>query len=170
MFRKSVLAATVAALLMGVMLAGVPAALADGGGQLAQVYDSDTGTWVTCIADGRINGCQLDEPVAIYYTSTSEPVLDAYGQITWNSDGSQAYTDVVTGLELWGIASGYDNLIKVIGISTDEIQAKVAAAGGADTVLAQGYGYTLGYSATGYFWVTAPDGYHFVWSDASLLG
>jgi hypothetical protein len=170
MFRKKVWAATVAALLMGVMLAGVPAALADGGGQLAQVYDSDSGAWVTCIADGRINGCQLDEPVAIYYTSASEPVLDTYGQITWNSDGSQAYTDAVAGIEMWGMASGYDNLIKVISLSADEIQAEIAANGGADTVLAQGYGYTLGYSATGYFWVTAPDGYSFVWEGASLLG
>ena len=170
MFKKSVLVMTVAALLMGVMLVSVPAALADGGSGLAQVYDEASGTWVTCIADGRINGCQLDEPVAIYYTSTSVPVLDQYGQIEWNSDGSKAYVSEVTGIELWGIVSGYESPIKVVGISTSEIQAKIAAAGGADTVLAQGDGYTLGYSASGYFWVTAPNGYNFVWTDASLLG
>ena len=170
MVKKSVLAVVVAALLMSVMLAGVPAALADGGGQLTQVYDETSGSWVTCIVDGRINGCQIDAPVAIYTTTTTTPVLDAYGQFEWNTDGSMAFASEVTGVEMWGLASGYDNLIKVISLSTDEIQAAIAAAGGADTLLAQAYGYTLGYSASGYLWLTAPDGYNFTWEGGALLG
>jgi hypothetical protein len=170
MFKKSVLVAVVAVLILSMMLMSVPAVLAGGGSQLAQVFDKDSGNWVTCFADGRINGCTLDEPVAIFYSSTSVPALDAHGQIKWNSDGGMAYTDVLTGIEMWGLASGYSNLIKVIEISTTEIRARIAAAGGADTVLAEGYGYTLGHSATGYFWVTAPNGYSFVWKATSLLG
>ena len=169
MLKKSVLAVVVAALLMSVMLAGVPAALADGGGQLVQIYDEDAENWVTCIADGRINGCQIDAPVAIY-TTTSTPILDAYGQFEWNTDGTMAFDNAVTGVEMWGLASGYDNLIKVISLGTDEIQAAIAASGGADTILAQAYGYSLGYSASGYLWLTAPDGYSFTWEGGALLG
>ena len=166
MVKRSVLVAT---FLIIVLLVGVPAALADGGNQLVQVYDKDSGNWVTCFGDGRLNNCKLDAPVAIYYSSTSAPAQDQSGQIKWNSDGSMVYADELTGIEMWGLASGYSNLIKVISISRAEICAQIAAAAGADTVLAQDFGYTLGYSATGYFWVVAPDGYSFTWKANCLL-
>jgi hypothetical protein len=166
MFKKSVLVATL--LISMLLLVGVPAVLAQGG-ELVRVLDKDSGNWVTCFGDGRLNGCKLDAPVAIFYSSTSAPVRDANGQIKWSSDGSMVYADELTGIEMWGLASGYSNLIKVISITKAEICARIAAAGGADTVLAEGHGYTLGYSATGYFWVLAPDGYSFTWKANCLL-
>ncbi len=164
MFKKATFAATVAVVLIGLLI-GASAVLADGG-ETITVYDEEDG-WVTCFADGRINGCTLDAPVAIFYTRESHVAVDASGVPAWNDDGTPAYVDVVTGVEMWGVASGYDNLVKVVGLSAEQIQAAVA--GGTDTILSQSYGYTFGYSASGSFWVTAPNGYSFVWNGAELL-
>lgn len=155
--------------MMASMVFGTSAVLADGGGALVPVYDEDNG-WSHCFADGRINGCTLDAPVAIYIDHVEVVSTDANGVPAWNEDGTPAYQDEITGVEMWGIVSGYDNLLKVMDMSLAEIQAAVAAANGADVTLSQNYGYAFGHSASGYFWVTAPDGYSFAWDASTLLG
>ncbi len=166
MFKKAAFVTTLVVVLASMVL-GASAVLADGGETLTPVYDDDEG-WITCFADGRINGCTLDAPVAIFYTRESQVDVDANGVPAWNDDGTPAYADVVTGVEMWGIVAGYDNLVKVAGLTVGQIQAATAA--GTDTILSQSYGYTFGYSASGYFWVTAPNGYSFVWDGVELLG
>jgi hypothetical protein len=95
--------------------------------------------------------------------------VDENGSPLWYDDGTQAWQDVITGVELWGYVPGHDDPVRVAFVSVDQIKAAVTANGGADTILAEGDGYAFGYSATGWFWVTAPNGYSFVWAVGDLL-
>ncbi len=168
MFKKTAFVTTLVVVMTSALF-GASVALADGGDSLVPVYIEGNG-WADCFADGRINGCTLNTPVGIYVTRESQVAVDENGVPAWNEDGTPAYKDVVTGIELWGVMSGYADESKIMRVSVEDIREAVAASNGADVVLSQSYGYTLGYSATGYFWVTAPDGYSFVWEGADLLG
>jgi hypothetical protein len=168
MFKKAAFVTTLAVVMTSAIF-GASVALADGGDSLIPVYTEGNG-WADCFADGRLNNCDLLAPLGIYVTRETTLDVDANGVPAWNDDGTPAYKDAVTGIELWGAASGYANETKILSMSVEEIQAAVAAGNDADVVLAKNDGYTFGYSATGYFWVTAPDGYSFVWEGADLLG
>jgi hypothetical protein len=155
-----------------VMLLGVSVVAAGGttGGQLVPVYVKGVGNtpdaWINCFNDGRINPCQVDAPAAIFVQHRNVQATDANGRLRFNRDGTPMYRQEHTRIEVYGIVPG-GGMQKVADVPVEQIRAAVAS--GQDTILSQDdRGYTLGYSARGYFWLTAPNGYSFTWTGADL--
>ncbi len=117
------------------------------------IYNEDADTWVSAYyCDGRLNAFDITQTVAVYddYTSVQ----------TWDEDGNPFYIDAVSGVSLW-VIDWNDAGQLALYVPESSIQAAVAA--GTDTVIAEGNGVTLGYSAYGVLWVTGPGGYAFTW-------
>ena len=107
--------------------------------------------------DGRINAFDVHAPVAIYYTTSSTPVLDANGNIRWGSDGLPMYKDVITGVEMWEAHT--DGTVSYVGyVPIADIEAGLTAAVDAEVQIATVGAYTLNASPSGWLWLAGPAG------------
>ena len=156
MLRKSLLLLAIMALL----LTSASVVLAQGG-KVVNVYIEDEEVWLPMFPDGRINAFDIDAPIAIFYEREAVQKLDENGDWEWN-DGMIVYEDVLVSLDLWAKLPGYETFQKISCCPINELNATVNAAT-EDLILMQRDGYTFGYSVSGYFWVTGPDGYYFYW-------
>ena len=142
-------------LLIALLAFGAASALAEdtSGDTMCPMYSEDDDMTVMGYCDGRINATDIVQPVAIYYD---------YETIKgWDDDDECAtYKDVVCGIELWAISSESVGQL-VLNVGMDVIGPALMST--TDMQLASANGYTVNYSATGYFWVTAPNGYTFTW-------
>ena len=150
MSKKLVLVLTVLALVLSF---GAVNVFADGGTDPHQVYVPDDGIWTSAYTDGRLNAYDINQPVAVYYT---------YNTVTaWDSDGVAYATNVVSGLQLWAIDG---NGVGQMALNVPAAQLNAAVAAGQNVQIAASNGYTVNYSATGYFWISSPSGYSFTWA------
>ena len=150
MSKKALLLISVLAL--SVMLGAVSAFADDGGSNMAP-YVTDDGDTIYGYADGRINATDIVQSVAVYYSHETV--------VGWDDDTESAtYGDVISGIELWALDSE-DVGQQVLSVSMAEIAPALASS--VDVQIAAANGYSVNYSPTGYFWVTAPDGYTFTW-------
>ena len=156
MLRKSLLLLAIMALL----LTSASVVLAQGG-KLIDIYDEDADVWLPKFDDGRVNALDIDAPVAIFYDREAVVKLDENGDWVWDQD-MIVFEDVVVSLELWARLPGHETFQLISCCPIDELNATVNAAT-EDLILMQRDGYTFGYSVSGYFWVTGPDGYYFYW-------
>jgi hypothetical protein len=157
MLRKGLLA-----LFVVLFLAGAGVVTAQDDDHLTWVH-TDYG-WVRMINDGRLNGFDIAAPVAVFYThhSVQPPFADMPMTVT-------------DGIQLLAIDPATNQGVEVVRMSSEEILAAIAESGGGDVVLAQSNGYTLNYSASGWYWVAAPPDregkvYSFVWPDTVIPG
>ncbi|WP_162909210.1 hypothetical protein [Aggregatilinea lenta] len=141
MLKRSVLAMVmVVALALGV----ATSAFADG----------DTDSYGAVIEDGRLNKTDLSAPLAVYYST--EEMLGYDEDLDWN------YTyDVITGIELWALDSDSNGYL-AYSVTLDQINTALAASS-SDYVVFQHGDYSIGYSESGWYWVTGPNGYEFTW-------
>ena len=111
------------------------------------VYNEDDDMVAPAYCDGRLNGMDIDQSVAIYYTYEFGQLLD--------DDGNAYSTDIVTGIQLWAIDSE--------GVGQLALDVPLAQLTGSQHVVT-GAGYTVSYSpAAGTYTVVAPNGYTFTW-------
>jgi hypothetical protein len=110
--------------------------------------------------DGRLNAYDAGAPIVIYEPQVSVPALQA--------DGLPGAADVIGGVQIlsWNGASQSSSL--ALNLSADAINQAIAKHPNKDFTIATQHGVSLGYSQTGYFWVTsAPDfegkTYTFIW-------
>ena len=149
MVKKTVLVITMLAV---VLVSGALSAFADDPDTACQINSADEGVTVAAYCDGRINAFDIAQPVAIYYTFEDAEAI--------NDDGEAYLTQIVTGIELWGI-DGDSNGYLALWVGIDEINAALAS--DVNVQLGAAYGLTLTYvPAVNMFWVTAP-GYSFSW-------
>jgi hypothetical protein len=149
MSKKLVLVLSVLAL---VLAFGAVNVFADDGTTPRPVYNADEDVWTSGYADGRLNAYDIAQPVAVYYT---------YETVTaWDSDGEAYLTNVVTSLQLWAIDG---DGVGQMALSVPAAQLNAAVAAGQNVQIAAANGYAVNYSASGYFWMTAPSGYSFTW-------
>jgi hypothetical protein len=114
---------------------------------LCRVYSEDDEMYAPAYCDGRLNGMDIDQPVAIYYTYEMGTLYD--------DDGYPYTTDVVTGIQLWAIDSE--------GVGQIVLNVPLAQLTGSPHVV-NASGYTVSYSpAAGTYTVAAPNGYTFTW-------
>ncbi len=150
MSRKLVLIVSVFAL---VFAFGAVNAFASGGSDPHQVYVPSNGTWTSAYTDGRLNAFDINQSVAVYYTYNTV--------MAWDANGVPYDTHVVSGLQLWAIdGDGVGQM--VLNVPAAQLNAAVAA--GHDAQIAASNGFTVNYSATGYFWISSPSGYTFTWA------
>lgn len=128
------------------------------------IQSEDYGS-VKVFTDGRLNASDLAAPVAIYYTYTTQMVLDENGNIVWGADGYPYYEDVVTGLQLLAIDSTGSGQA-ILEVSKDAINDALAQ--GQTSFVASGY--QLNINENGWYWLVSPpdsDGkvYSFSWDD-----
>lgn len=136
-----------------VLAALVGSALADDDtGSFKTTHDGDQ--LVGLYTDGRINNAEVVAPVAIYYT---------YGPEYVSPDNSRIHD--VNGITVLTINQATGEGTPAFTVSLPDLQKAIAAANGADTVVASGEGYTLNHSGSGYYFLTGPNGYTFTWSD-----
>ena len=149
MSKKALLLVSVLALSL---MLGAVSAFADDGGNLS-AYVTDDGETVYGYADGRINATDIIQSVAVYYSHETV--------VGWDDDTESAtYGEVISGIELWALDSD-DVGQQVLSVSLDQITPALSSS--VDVQVAAANGYTVNYSPSGYFWVTAPDGYTFIW-------
>ena len=98
--------------------------------------------------DGRINSFDTGAPVAIFNTRSDVAALDTNGLATTQS--------VISGIQLLRWNNDMGNTTQVINMSTADIEKAIAKNTKTDFVLSTANGYTLKYSQSGWFWVTAP--------------
>ena len=142
-------------LLIALLALGAVSVLADDAptDNMCPMYSEDDETTVMGYCDGRINATDIVQPVAIYY--------DYETVMGWDDDDECAtYKDVVCGIELWEISSESVGQL-VLHVGMDVVGPALTST--TDLQLASANGYTVNYSGTGYFWVTAPNGYTFTW-------
>jgi hypothetical protein len=153
MLKKAVLVVMMAV----VMVAGlgtVSAGQGSGDGNTCMVATSDGGT-VAAYCDGRLNGTDIDAPIAIYYSHQDMQVV--------NDDDVLEWQNVTTGIEIWAI-NPEDNQGHLV-LSVPMAQITSAMVSSADVQIAAQNGYSLSYSPSkDAFWVTAPGGYTFAWN------
>jgi hypothetical protein len=153
---------TIAALMVLMMLVvGTSVAFA-GGGKVVDVWLEDEEMFHPAFDDGRLNKFDIDAPVAIFYTTEAMPQMNASGGWGWTEEGEMIYEDVIVSLDLYGFLPGKSTIDHISCCPMAELNAMVNSAT-SDLILWQRDGYTLGYSVSGYFWVTAPNGYTFAW-------
>jgi hypothetical protein len=164
MFKKATLA-VVAVLVLA--LAAVPAVFADGGDDLIQVEVDDVGV-LPAFNDGRVNMFDLDAPVVIYNVTETVPGYTDEGS-RWSDDGELVWEEQLIGIDLWVVNPAMENVEKLMFVSVQDINAAIAASAGQDVTIASAQGYSLNYSADGWLWVTAPNGYSYAWEIGSFL-
>lgn len=146
MLKKVLLTAS---LVVAVFVLGVVNVFADDSSDInCQVYNEDDGMYAPAFCDGRLNGMDMEQPVAIYYTYETGQLLD--------DDGYAYTTDVVTGIQLWAVDSE--------GVGQMVLDVPIAQLTGAQHSVTSG-GYSVSYSpAADTFTVVAPNGYTFSWA------
>jgi len=132
----------------------------DGEDECPPTYNEDLGVWVNGYCDGRLNAFDIVQSVAVYYdhavVTTSTLKEDEDGEEYWE----QSAEEVISAIDVWGVTAdgvGYQALV----VPAAAVEAAKLA--GVDAVLGSAHGITLGYSPSGYLWVSGPDGYTFVW-------
>ncbi|HML22751.1 MAG TPA: hypothetical protein PKD09_13965 [Aggregatilinea sp.] len=116
--------------------------------------DGDTDTYGAVIEDGRLNKTDLSAPLAVYYSTVEKMGYDE--DLEWD----YVYNEI-TGIEIWAIDSD-SNGYKTFSVTLDQINAALAATANDYVVFQQG-DYSIGYSESGWYWVTGPNGYEFTW-------
>ena len=154
MLKKLVLLAVIAV----VMVAGLGAGLvsADDSSEDGNVclIATDAAGLVATFCDGRLNGTDMDAPVAIYYQTQEMQVL--------NDDDEYEWQNVITGVEVWRSIPKTAQGHLVLSVPLSQISSAMASP--ADVQIAQQNGYSLNYSPSAdALWVTAPNGYSFAW-------
>jgi hypothetical protein len=124
--------------------------LALGGASIAAADDGGE-TYEGCFRDGRLNGCDVAAPIAVY---------GEYTDVEKTNDADETYTwPELDGVAIWAIGSdgaGYLDLYVTAG----ELDAALATSG-EDWGVVYRDGYQLVYTVNGDLQVTAPDGYSF---------
>ncbi|GAB4574329.1 MAG: hypothetical protein Kow0077_20340 [Anaerolineae bacterium] len=156
MFRK-----TVAVLVVITVLLAAASVVLAGGGDIMYAYDEDSEQWLPLFDDGRLNAFDIDAPLAVYYVREARVQFEENGDWVWEN-GEMVYEDVIVSFEIWAKLPGFETFQQIVCCPIEELNAMVNSAT-EDIVLMESHGYTLGYSVSGYFWVSAPDGYSFVW-------
>jgi hypothetical protein len=156
MLRKSLLAM----LTVIMVFTGASVVLA-GGGQVVRVWDEDADAYLPMFNDGRLNAFDIDAPVAVFYHKEPVVQMDPNGGWKWKN-GQMVYLDVIQSLDIYARLPGSANFQLVSCCPMEQLNATVNAAT-EDTILWQKDGYTLGYSVSGWFWISAPNGYYFAW-------
>jgi len=140
-------------LLLAVMVVSAAVVSADAG-DVAQI-ETDYGTFPV-ITDGRVNGFDIAAPVVVYYTY---------------EEGKEPETDgaIPNGIELLAVNQATNNGELVLRATSDDIQQLL---NGTMTSLSSN-GYTLNYSDSGWFWISAPadsEGkpYSFAWQNTAF--
>lgn len=119
---------------------------------------------VPTYTDGRLNAFDIDAPVAVFPYTELVCTCNEDGE-WWGSDGNKLYQDKLMGYQLYGLVPGIEEEIKLIMVvDIAEITSAIAAAPGVDVMIAQSMGYTFNYSASGYLFVVAPNGYAYSWA------
>lgn len=157
MLRKGL----VVLVIMGLLLVGATTVLAQGGGKITHEYNEDVDAMLPLFDDGRLNAYDIDAPIAIFYDTDSTPRLEANGNWVWK-DNMIVYDEFVVSLDIYARLPGSASFQKVMCCPIEELNAQVDAAT-QDLILMEREGYRLGYSVSGYFWVSAPNGYFFAW-------
>jgi hypothetical protein len=134
-------------------------------GAVVVAAEDETTDIPPAFTDGRVNAYDVAAPVAVFYTYETQRLLDENGQPAFNEDGSQAYADVATGLELFAIDED-GNGHSILQLSEAEIQAALDAG---ETTFT-GNGFQLNIGADGWYWLTGPTdwegkSYSFSWDD-----
>jgi predicted RecA/RadA family phage recombinase len=120
---------------------------------VAAADDGGTDTFEAVFHDGRINSTDLAASAVIYYMTDTVETVDA--------DGVVNTTDVVTGVTVWGLDANSTGHLELY-VTLDMIAEQMAATG-QDFAVFEHNGFGLGYSTSGWFWVSGPDGYSFMW-------
>jgi len=110
--------------------------------------------------DGRLNAYDAGAPIVVYEPQVSIPATQA--------DGLPGTADVIGGVQVLSWNGATDTSSVALNMSADAINKAIATHPNKDFVLSTQNGVSLGYSQSGYFWVTsAPDfegkTYTFVW-------
>lgn len=116
--------------------------------------ETDDGGLIPIFADGRLNGLDMTETVAVYYDYTVTKF--------WNGDSELEAIQEVSAIQVWVIEeyTGVGQLALYVPIA----DVKAAMSAGIDATIASGSGASLGYSAaSGLLWVSGPNGYVFTW-------
>jgi len=116
--------------------------------------ETDDGGLIPIFADGRLNGLDMTETVAVYYDYSVTKF--------WNGDDELEAIQEVSAIQVWVVEAytGEGQLALYVPIA--DVQAAMSA--GVDTTIASGNGASLGYSAaSGLLWVSGPNGYVFTW-------
>src|SRR5262249_21611657 len=110
--------------------------------------------------DGRLNAYDAGAPIIVYEPQVSLPAVQA--------DGLPGTSSVIGGVQVlsWNGATETSSL--VLNMSAEDINKAIAKHPNKDFVITTQHGVSLGYSQSGYFWVTsAPDfegkTYTFTW-------
>lgn len=125
------------------------------------VYDEDSDFWTSAyFCDGRLNSFDLMAQAAVYYRYADVPVWVE----TTDDDGETVYeqqmTQEVSAISVWAIDSnGVGQEAMLVPMSS----VSPAIASGVSAIIAQQNGITLGYSASGYLYITTLGGYTFAW-------
>ncbi len=98
--------------------------------------------------DGRLNSYDTGAPVIVYETHQDIPALD--------SEGLPGDETVINGVQLLSWSGTSESARQVLDVSADKINAAIAKNTKPTFTIAQANGYTLNYSNSGWFWVTAP--------------
>ncbi len=110
--------------------------------------------------DGRLNSYDTGAPVIVYETHKDIPTL--------TSEGLPGTETVINGVQLLAWSGASDSATQVLDVSVDKINTAIAKNTKPTFTIAQANGYTLNYSNSGWFWVTAPPDtegkvYSFTW-------
>ena len=124
--------------------------LALGGASIASADDGGD-TYEACYHDGRLNGCDIAAPIAVY---------GEYTDVEKTNGADETYTwPELDGVAIWAIGpdgAGYLGLY----VTADELETALAASG-EDWGVVSRDGYLLVYTVNGDLKVIAPDGYSF---------
>lgn len=109
--------------------------------------------------DGRLNAYDPAAPIVIYEPQVSIPALQ--------ENGFPGSANVIGSIQILKWDSTSENSWLALEISVDDINKAIAKHPGKDFVITTKNGVSLGYSQSGYFWVTTTDSegktYTFVW-------
>lgn len=100
--------------------------------------------------DGRLNAWDAGAPIVVYEPQVSVPALQA--------DGLPGSEDVIGGVQVLSWSNLSDSSSQALNLSVEDINKAIAAHPNKDFTITTQNGVSLGYSQSGYFWVTsAPD-------------
>jgi hypothetical protein len=139
---------------------GFALVFAFGAASVSAANSTTTTTPPPIFSDGRLNAYDAAAPIVIYEPQVSVPAVQA--------DGLPGTADVIGGVQVLSWNGAADSSSLALNLSTDAIDQAIAKNPNKDFTIATQNGVSLGYSQSGYFWVTsAPDAegktYTFTW-------
>jgi opacity protein-like surface antigen len=100
--------------------------------------------------DGRLNAYDAGAPIVIYEPQVTQTTVDA--------NGLPATDSVIGSVQVLSWNGSSDSSSLALDVPVDQINAAIAKHPNKDFVIATQNGVSLGYSQSGYFWVSsAPD-------------